>query len=189
MVIHLLEVEPTPNPNAYKFVTDQELLPEGKKLNVTEEEKDTAPDLIKGLFDIETIETVLITENFVSVSGTLQTDWDIVQVYLERHLSAYDKAQAETYADSQKETFKKQRADIPQSEMRDQVEDLLDTYVRPALAGDGGGVELMAIDGNIIYIRYQGACGSCPTSTQNTLGAIQNLMRTKINPEIVLEPA
>jgi len=189
MVISLLEVEPTPNPNAYKFITDQMLLDEGSKLNVTVDEKDSLPQFYKGIFDLGGIDTVMVAENFVSISGNVQTDWDIVHVYLERNLTLYSKEEAEELAAQQKEKFTKERESrIPQSELRDQIEELMDTYVRPALAGDGGGLELIAIDGNVVTIRYQGACGSCPTSTQNTLSAIENLLRNKVDPDIVLQP-
>lgn len=183
-------MEPTPNPNAFKFVTDQELLPEGKKLNLTPQETDFALPLATALFELkEEVDTFMVAENFISISGTRRTDWQIVHAHLERQISTYNKVDAEALADAQKMAFAEKRAAIPQSELRQQIEDIMETYVRPALAGDGGGVELVDIDENIVYIRYQGACGSCPTSTANTLGAIENLLRSKVNPDLVLQPA
>ena len=68
------------------------------------------------------------------------------------------------------------------------VEHVIDMYVRPALAGDGGGVEVMDIEEKVVRIRYQGACGSCPTATMQTLHAIENLLQTQVDPELAVEP-
>ena len=66
---------------------------------------------------------------------------------------------------------------------------LLDDRVRPALAGDGGGLEIMGLEEKTLYIRYQGACGSCPSSTAGTLMAIQNLIQSEIDEELVVAPS
>jgi Fe-S cluster biogenesis protein NfuA len=56
--------------------------------------------------------------------------------------------------------------------------------VRPALAGDGGGLEVVGLDGKTLQIRYQGACGSCPSSIAGTLMAIQNMLQAEIDEEL-----
>ena len=61
---------------------------------------------------------------------------------------------------------------------------MLDQKVRPALAGDGGGLEVLEIDGLTVKIKYQGACGSCPSAISGTLMAIEGLLRRDINPAI-----
>ena len=61
---------------------------------------------------------------------------------------------------------------------------MLDSRVRPALAGDGGGLEVLGLDGFKVMIKYQGACGSCPSSINGTLRAIEGLLRRDINPAI-----
>ena len=60
--------------------------------------------------------------------------------------------------------------------------------VRPALAGDGGGLEILGLRGNILTIRYQGACGSCPTSIKGTLVAIESLLKRELSPSIEVVP-
>ncbi|MHB1301086.1 MAG: NifU family protein, partial [Burkholderiales bacterium] len=63
------------------------------------------------------------------------------------------------------------------------IRTLLDEQIRPALMGDGGDLEIVGLEGNVLAIRYYGACGSCPTSLAGTLSAIGNLVRT-VEPEI-----
>ena len=70
--------------------------------------------------------------------------------------------------------------------MLGRINELLDDRVRPALAGDGGGLEIMGLEGKTLTISYQGACGSCPSSTAGTLMAIQNLLQSEVDDELVV---
>ena len=65
------------------------------------------------------------------------------------------------------------------------VEKVLDE-LRPFLMADGGNVEIAEIDGPIVKVRLQGACGSCPSSTAGTLMAIQNLLQSEVDDELVV---
>jgi Fe-S cluster biogenesis protein NfuA len=64
------------------------------------------------------------------------------------------------------------------------IEALLDERIRPYLAGDGGWLEIIDLVDSTLTIRYQGACGSCPSSLTGTLMAIENMIRDEIDPEI-----
>ncbi|NJL10865.1 MAG: NifU family protein [Calothrix sp. SM1_7_51] len=64
----------------------------------------------------------------------------------------------------------------------DNVETVLDE-MRPYLMSDGGNVELVDIDGPIVKVRLQGACGSCPSSTMTLKMGIERRLREMI-PEI-----
>ena len=71
-----------------------------------------------------------------------------------------------------------------ENELLKRINELLDQKVRPALAGDGGGLQVVGVDGFKVSIRYQGACGSCPSAITGTLMAIEGLLRRDINPSI-----
>ena len=64
------------------------------------------------------------------------------------------------------------------------INQILDEKVRPALAGDGGWVEVLGLKEHTLSIRYQGACGSCPSSLSGTLMAIEGMLKQEIDPEI-----
>ena len=64
---------------------------------------------------------------------------------------------------------------------------VLNRSIRTNLAKDGGGVELKGIEGNEVSIHYQGACGSCPTSTSGTLKYIQGQLREQLHPELTVK--
>ena len=67
------------------------------------------------------------------------------------------------------------------------IEMVLNRSIRTNLAKDGGGVELKGIEGNEVSIHYQGACGSCPTSTSGTLKYIQGQLREQLHPDLTVK--
>jgi len=66
----------------------------------------------------------------------------------------------------------------------DKVNEILDLKVRPGLAGDGGGLEIIGLHDKKLMIRYQGACGSCPSSLAGTLYAIEHMLKQEVDPEL-----
>ena len=66
------------------------------------------------------------------------------------------------------------------------VDAVLDEAVRPALARDGGGVNVLEVEGNVVRIQYQGACGGCPSSQSGTLRAIQNILSGTLKEELMV---
>jgi Fe-S cluster biogenesis protein NfuA len=68
--------------------------------------------------------------------------------------------------------------------MLSKIEEIIDENVRPALAGDGGGLEVLAYQDGVLTVHYQGACGSCPSASAGTLYAIQNLLQRMLDPKI-----
>jgi Fe-S cluster biogenesis protein NfuA len=68
-----------------------------------------------------------------------------------------------------------------------QINEILDERIRPYLASDGGWLEVLSLDDKKLTIRYQGACGSCPSSLTGTLMAIEGMIKEEVDPEIEVE--
>ena len=68
------------------------------------------------------------------------------------------------------------------------IEEILDTTVRMYLQGDGGDIEIVSLNGHQLEVRYEGACGTCPSSTSATLEAIQGILREQFDPELEVIP-
>ena len=64
------------------------------------------------------------------------------------------------------------------------INEILDEKVRPALMGDGGYLEIIGLSDHTLSIRYQGACGSCPSSLTGTLMAIEGMLKQEVDPEL-----
>jgi len=77
-----------------------------------------------------------------------------------------------------------QGSSLGEDEKLERINKLLDERIRPGLAGDGGGVEVISFDENTLQISYHGACGSCPSSTTGTLRYIEGMLQDEVDPEI-----
>jgi Fe-S cluster biogenesis protein NfuA len=70
-----------------------------------------------------------------------------------------------------------------------QIKELLETRVRPAVAQDGGDITFVSFDGGVVYLKMQGACAGCPSSTATLKMGIENLLKHYVPEVIAVEPA
>jgi Fe-S cluster biogenesis protein NfuA len=185
-------IQPTPNPNAFKFVVDRQLATGGTKAYGKPE--DAQRDVLaQGLFAVPGVETLFFCDNFVTVSMTAQADWRMVAEQVTHHLESQpdDAEPVSTNAAPAGAPAADPLATMPKGgdvALLQQINALLDDRVRPALAGDGGGLQVLGLEGKTLFIRYQGACGSCPSSSAGTLMAIQNLLQAEVDEALVVTP-
>ena len=67
------------------------------------------------------------------------------------------------------------------------INTIIEETIRPALQNDGGDMQVLSLEDNVLKISYQGACGCCPHAALGTLSAIQNVLREQHDPNIVVE--
>ncbi|HED37246.1 MAG TPA: NifU family protein [Ignavibacteria bacterium] len=170
------DVDLTPNPHALKFILNERLL--NLETRQYSKKEDAVDDpFAAGIFEINGVASVFYMDKFVTIEKLKDSDWSKIQRPFLNFLKSFDKTQIPEEKDA--ETLDKNT-----NELLKQINDVLDTRVRPALAGDGGGLEVLSLQGNTVKIRYQGACGTCPTSISGTLQAIEALLQRDINPSI-----
>lgn len=170
------DVDLTPNPQALKFILNEKLLNRETRNFQSKEEAQNDP-LAKGIFEIIGVVSVFYMDKFITIEKEPSAQWGQIQRPFVEFIKNFDKTlippEAEPVVSKEEET-----------ELLKKINDILDMRVRPALAGDGGGLQVMGLDGYILKIRYQGACGSCPSSIRGTLVAIENLLRREMNQPI-----
>ncbi|MCK9280595.1 MAG: NifU family protein [Melioribacteraceae bacterium] len=180
-MLNVQDVDLTPNPQALKFVLNERILSRETRDYKSAEEAKNDP-LAEGIFQIDGVVGVFYMDKFITIEKDAQTGWGQIQRPFVEFIRNFDKSlipvEKEIELSSQEET-----------ELLKKINEILDTRVRPALAGDGGGLEVIGLEGLTLKIRYQGACGSCPSSIRGTLVAIENLLRREINPSIEVIPA
>jgi NFU1 iron-sulfur cluster scaffold homolog, mitochondrial len=170
------DVDLTPNPHALKFILNQRLLNlETRQFPDKESAKDDP--FAKCIFGIEGVVSVFYMDKFVTIEKSKDANWGQIQRPFIEFLKSFDVS----LIPEEKEL---EVSDESQNELLKQINELLDHKVRPALAGDGGGLEVLGLEGNKVKIRYQGACGSCPSAITGTLMAIEGLLRRDINPTL-----
>jgi Fe-S cluster biogenesis protein NfuA len=185
--MQVLSIQPTPNPNAYKFIVDQPLLTSGSR-HYNSVEEATGDALAEKLFAVAGVDTLYFAENFVTVSTAADADWRQLHAQVKEVLDGHEvtaKAPTTAPAAPAPENVAPQTAtDDP--DLLKQINELLDDRVRPALAGDGGGLEILSLQNKALTIRYQGACGSCPSAIAGTLRAIENLLQMEVDEELAV---
>lgn len=180
-MFNVIDVQETPNPDALKFILDSQLLAIG--VRQFEDKKSAQGDtLAQPLFAMGNILSVFYSGNFVTVTKSPSARWKDVQPQIKKiiedtniiieNVSAHA-AHAKTATPEEEALLKK-------------INVVLDNNVRPALAGDGGGLQVLGLEGTTLLIHYQGACGSCPSASAGTMNAIQNLLRRMVDPRLTV---
>jgi len=170
------DVDLTPNPHALKFILNQKLLNYETRQYADKESVQDDP-FASGIFKLDGVVSVFYMDKFVTIEKSPEANWGQIQRPFIDFLKSFDSNLIP------KETIIAPTAE-QENELLKKVNQLLDQKVRPALAGDGGGLQVVGIDGFTIKIRYQGACGSCPSSISGTLMAIEGLLKRDVNPSI-----
>ncbi len=178
-----IQTESTPNPATLKFLPGQAVLEAGTADFPTPEAAEKSPLALR-IFAVDGVSGVFFGNDFVTVTKTDSTDWDhikpaILGAIMEHFQSGQPIIEGEGPAASGHAEH-----DGPDSGIVNQIKELLDTRVRPAVAQDGGDITFHGFDRGIVYLHMQGACAGCPSSTLTLKMGIENLLRHYI-PEVV----
>jgi NFU1 iron-sulfur cluster scaffold homolog, mitochondrial len=178
------EIEPTPNPNAMKFVL-REPLTWGISRSYGSAEEAKEDPLASRLFEIEHVSNVFYVDHWITVTQDGGADWQELMRALAspiREAPAADAASAQHAAKAASTEGIENLSDADKQRL-DRINRILDEQVRPYLQGDGGDLYVVGLEGNRLALHYQGACGSCPSSISGTLAGIENLVR-QVDPDI-----
>src|ERR1051325_10081104 len=173
------DIEETPNPNAVKFIL-REPVSNGVARQYGSADLAENDSLAKSLFDVGNVVSVFYMDRMITVEKDDEGDWDELLPALAvpiRAAAAVNGAAAAAVGGS----IAAVASDDPRL-LR--INEILDEKVRPALMGDGGYLEIMGLSDHTLSIRYQGACGSCPSSLTGTLMAIESMLRQEVDPEL-----
>ena len=182
--MQVLRVEPTPNPHAIKFVLDRSLAP-GTSQEFNSPAEAQKDDLAKQLFEVPGITSLFYNDNYVTVTMNSDADWHEVYRQAQEKIGAYEGGGEAVEGGEAAPTT----GEIEDSEEFARVQAVLQQRVMPALSADGGGLQIMGFKDKTLTIRYQGACGSCPSAISGTLMAIENLLRAEVDPDISVRSA
>ncbi len=191
----VIRVQPTPNPEAFQFIMNRQVIANGTLTFESVEEAKGDP-LGEALFEIFGVVNVFLKENFVTVTKSNVVGWhtvmETVGETIQEHLKFYEGDEPveknKSEIDPILEGFNKEEFPGYSDEEKTKVIDaLLDAAIRPALSNDGGGIDVIGIEGSVVKIHYQGACGSCPSSTTGTLSYIENFLKEAVHPDLQVQ--
>lgn len=178
-----IRIQPTPNPNAWKFILDQAVLNDGKATFNSPEEA-LGNMLARDLLNIPGIKQVHFFQNVITITSRLDSEPEEIQKQaisvIETRMPVHNADWAPQ--DAQAERRKTLSPDLLK------IEEILDRTIRPGLQGDGGDIEVVRLEGKQLFVHYEGACGTCPSSTSGTLMAIEGIMRDEFDPQVEVVP-
>lgn len=174
-----IDIQPTPNPNALKFILSHPVKMEGNSTYKSPTECGEN-QLALELFKVRGIDQLHFFENVIAVTKFSYEDWDNVEIGVMKTLKEFMPSHNANYNDPNPEADRRKNL----SPELQQIESILDKTIRPGLQGDGGDIQALTYQDNILMVKYQGACGTCPSSATGTLEAIKSILRDELNPEI-----
>lgn len=175
------DIEETPNPNAVKFVL-REAVSNGTVHSYSSAEQAENDSLAKSLFDVGHVVSVFYVDKMITVEKDDEADWDDLLPALAVPIRAAEGVGTPAAAAAAVGGAIAAVASDDPRLMR--INEILDEKVRPALMGDGGYLEVLGLSDHTLSIRYQGACGSCPSSLTGTLMAIEGMLKQEVDPEL-----
>lgn len=180
--------EVTPNPAVMKFVSNKRIVPSTYEFKNIDEAKDSP--LAKELFHLPFVKEVFMDENYVSVTKYEVADWEEINMQLREFIRDYlaDGKEVVTAEAIQKgkETIEQKKSGTDYDDTSLQIIDILEEYVKPAVAGDGGNILFQSYEeqSGTVSVILQGACSGCPSSTFTLKNGIETMLKNMMGDKI-----
>jgi Fe-S cluster biogenesis protein NfuA len=185
----LIETETTPNPATLKFMPGRQVMAGGTRDFANPEEAEASP-LAEALFNLGDVTGVFFGREFISVTAAPGVHWpdlkpDVLGILLDHFSANMPLFHAATAGGiSVPPEDKELPLDDPaDAEIVDQIKELIETRVRPAVANDGGDIVYRGFQRGVVYLQMQGACAGCPSSSATLKNGIEQLLKHYV-PEV-----
>lgn len=183
--------EATPNPSTMKFGTNKSLTTTDVEYKNIEEASKSSP-LAKALFGFQFVKEVFISENYISITKFDIIEWNDVYAEIRNFISSYlqeNKTIIKELPKSIEKTNKPTTKEVDADELDRtpaKIIAILDEYIRPAVASDGGNIAFKSYDQDtkIVSVILQGACSGCPSSTITLKNGIETMLQEMLPNEI-----
>jgi Fe-S cluster biogenesis protein NfuA len=175
-----IQTEPTPNPATLKFLPGRAVMEQGTA-NFPDVRSAERSPLAQRLFGLDGVTGVFLGADFITVSKDDGIDWyQLKPAVLGLIMEHFTAGQPMLLGDAAAELA----ADEDEDEVVQQIKELLETRVRPAVAQDGGDIIFQRYEEGVVYLHMQGSCSGCPSSTATLKAGIENMLRHYV-PEVI----
>ena len=176
-----IQTQETPNPNTLKFIPGTEVVKKGS-YHFSKADNDYAHSpLAKQLFEVEGIKSVFFGKDFISVTKEENAEWNKINSHILSKL--VDHFIAGMPVIKEKKIVSKKGSKRNNSKIEEQIIELINTKVRPAVAGDGGDIIYDRFENGVVYLELHGACRGCPSASMTLKYGIENMLKQHI-PEV-----
>ena len=170
----MIQIENTPNPNALKFFSEKQF----SEVETQEFQKGDLSQIknefVKNILNFDGVELVLISKNFMSVKKDNKTSWELLKPSIISSINDYFEKNNKPMI--LKENVTSKIKPLEENETIQQIKDVLETKVRPAVAKDGGDIQFVSFDKGIVQVKLKGSCSGCPSSVMTLKQGVQNLL-------------
>lgn len=171
-----IQTESTPNPATMKFLPGQTVLTQGT-MDFRDANDATASPLATRLFEIDAVNGVFFGTDFITVTKSEASEWAHIKPSILGAIMEHYQSGAPVIVEGEASRTAHADNSGPDKEIIDQIVELLDTRVRPAVAQDGGDITFHGFERGVVYLHMQGACAGCPSATMTLKMGIENLLR------------
>ena len=185
-----IETETTPNPSSLKFLPGRPVMGQGTREFASPEAAEASP-LAQAIFDTGEATNVFYGGDFVTVTAAPGANWSdlkpqVLSILLDHFVSeaplfAPGTAGDITVPGESDLLVEESEGD---ADIVAQIHELLESRVRPAVAGDGGDIQYRGFKDGVVYLQMQGACAGCPSSSATLKHGIESLLKHYV-PEVV----
>ena len=185
-----IETETTPNPASLKFLPGRTVMPSGTREFASPEAAEVSP-LAQAIFDTGEVVNVFYGWDFVTVTAAPGADWGALKPQVVTILLDHFVSEAPLFAGGSADGISVPPEDTEMvvedreedAEIIASINELLETRVRPAVAGDGGDIAYRGFSEGVVYLTLQGSCAGCPSSTATLKHGIESLLKHYV-PEV-----
>ena len=180
--------EVTPNPAVMKFVCNKRIVPATFEFKNIDEAKNSP--LASALFHFPFVKEVFMDENYVSVTKYEVADWEEVNMQLREFIRDFFSEGKEAVAaeaiQKSNATKQQQQTETNYDDTSQQIIDILEEYVKPAVASDGGNIQFQSYEAEsgMVSVILQGACSGCPSSTFTLKNGIETMLKNMMGDKI-----
>lgn len=172
--------ESTPNPLTMKFVANKKITDQTLSFENADSAKD-AP-LVKELFSFPFVNEIFMDENYISISKHETTAWEEVVMEIRAFIKSYLEDEKTILGPSFISNDQKTNTSNPDQPLNDterEIVKILEEYVKPAVASDGGNIIFDSYENSEkrVKVLLQGACSGCPSSTFTLKNGIENILK------------
>ena len=184
--------ELSPNPATMKFVVNKLLLEGAATVEYTDADETSNSPLAARLFNFPFITGIFISQNFITITKNEIIEWDDVVLELREYIQEFLNGDNSVFTtpiseksddDDSVKTEGSYKPQEPSTELEKKIVEILEEYITPAVARDGGAIHFHAFVDGQLSVVLKGACSGCPSSTMTLKNGIESLM-TRMMPEV-----
>tara|TARA_B110000438_G_scaffold299759_1_gene350614 strand:+ start:72 stop:626 length:555 start_codon:yes stop_codon:yes gene_type:complete len=171
----MINTEHTPNPDTLKFLPGKKVSNAGP-LEFTSKDKNTKIPLVNKILSLKGIVMVFFGENFITVKKEKNENWEDLKHGIISEINDFYSNGNEFVIDKDFSLDSKKEKPVKSNKIVNQINEILDSKIRPAVARDGGDITFRSFENGIVTVELKGSCSGCPSSVMTLKQGVQNLL-------------